>query len=101
MITLGRKTSLRKKRRMKTEVQYSRDSSIYLPKNNPVFKIRKRKGKGEKQQDLSPLEFGENLKILISKKISSLDKKVTIASFVSVMDSMNPSLVEPNLAVIS
>ena len=82
-----------KKNRMKTEVQYSRDSSISLPRNNPVFKIRKRKGKGEKLKDLSPLEFGENLKILISKKMSSLDKKVTIASFVSVLDAMNPKSV--------
>ena len=79
-----------KKKRLKIEVQYSRDSSISLPRNNPVFRIRKRKGKGEKLQDLTPLEFGENLKILISKKISALDKKVTIASFVSVMDSMHP-----------
>ena len=31
-----------KKKRMKTEIQYARDSSISLPRSNPVFKIRKR-----------------------------------------------------------
>lgn len=70
------------------EVQFSRDSSISLPRNNPVFKIRKKAAIGGKFQDLTPREFGENLKILISKKISSMDKKITIANFVSVLDSL-------------
>ena len=78
-----------KKKRMKTEIQYARDSSISLPRSNPVFKIRKRVAKGGKLKDLSSSEFGDNLKTLISKKISSLNKKVSIASFVSALDSIN------------
>ena len=66
----------------------SRDSSISLPRNNPVFRIRKRRGRAEKMQDLTPIEFGDNLKILISKKVSSLDKKVTIDNFVSALESL-------------
>ena len=79
-----------KKKRMKMEVQYSRDNSLSLPRNNPVFKIRKKKAKGagQKMQDLSPEEFGENLKILISKKFSSMNKTVSIETFVSTMESM-------------
>ena len=39
-------------------------------------------------QDLSPEEFGENLKILISKKFSSMNKTVSIETFVYTMESM-------------
>lgn len=77
-----------KKKRLKTEVQYSRDSSISLPRNSPVFKIRKRKSKGDKLHDLTAEEFGSNMKTLISKKLSAVDKKVTIESFVSALDSL-------------
>ena len=79
-----------KKKRMKMEVQYSRDSSLSLPKNNPVFRIRKKKAKGsvQKLQDLSPQEFGENLKILISKKFASMNRNVSIETFFSTMESI-------------
>ena len=73
---------------MKMEVQYSRDSCLSLPKNNPVFRIRKKRAKGEKMQDLSPEEFGENMKILISKKFSAMNKNVSIETFVSTMEAM-------------
>ena len=78
------------KKIIKMEVQYSRDSSLSLPKNNPVFRIRKKKAKGsvQKLQDLSPQEFGENLKILISKKFASMNRNVSIETFVSTMESL-------------
>ena len=46
-----------KKKRMKTEIQYARDSSISLPRSNPVFKIRKRVAKGGKLKELSSSQF--------------------------------------------
>ena len=73
---------------MKMEVQYSRDSSLILPRTNLVFRIRKRRNKGGKMQDLTPEEFGENLKMLITKKVSPLDKKISIESFVNAMESL-------------
>ena len=45
-------------KRMKMEVQYARDTSILLPKNDPLFKIRKMDVKG-KQRDKNAMEFGE------------------------------------------
>ena len=77
-----------KKKRMKMEVQYSRDSSLTLPRTNPVFRIRKRINKGGKMQDLTPEEFGENFKMLITKLVSSLDKKISIESFLYAMESL-------------
>ena len=77
-----------KKKRMKMEVQYSTDSCLSIPRSNPVFRIRKRKAKGKMMQDLTPQEFGDNLKVLISKKVSALNKNVSIASFVTAMESM-------------
>ena len=71
-----------KRTKMKMEAQYVRDSCISLPKSNPVFCIRKRRAKGDKLWDLTPQEFGENLQILISKKVSALNKSVTNANFV-------------------
>lgn len=79
-------TEKMKKTRMKTEVQYAKDSCISLPKTNPVFRIWKRRAKGDKLQDLTPQEFGENLEIFISKMVSALKKSVTIANFLFVMD---------------
>ena len=39
-------------------------------------------------QDLTYEEFGENLKILLTKKVSSLDKKISIDNFVSALESI-------------
>ena len=74
---------------MKTEIKYARDSNISLLRSNPVFKIRKRVAKGGKLKDLSSSQFGDNLKTLISKKMYSFNKKVSIGSFVSALDSLN------------
>jgi hypothetical protein len=73
---------------MEMEVQYSRDSCLSLRKNNPVFRIMKKRAKGEKIQDFSPEEFGENLKILITKKLSAMNNNVSIETFVSTMEAM-------------
>ena len=64
-----------KKNRLKIEVQYTRDSSLTLPRSNLIFRIRKKSHKEGKMQDLTYEEFGENLKILLTKKVSSLNKK--------------------------
>ena len=57
-----------KKKRLKTEVQYARDTSLSVPKNNKVFKIRTSKLPGKGSVELSPTQFGGNLKLLIDKK---------------------------------
>ena len=64
-----------KKKRLKIEVQYARDSSLTLPRSNLIFRIRKKSHKEGKMQELTSEEFGENLNILLTKKVSSLNKK--------------------------
>ena len=77
-----------KKKRLKIEVQYARDSSLTLPRSNLIFRIRKKSHKEGKMQDLTYEEFGENLKKLLTKKVSSLDKKISIDNFVSALESI-------------
>ena len=78
-------------RRMKTEVMYARDTSLSVPKSNPVFRIRSLKVHGKKSHQLTPAEFGANLKILMDKKIQALDKNISIKVFVDKLDAMkNP-----------
>ena len=67
---------------MKTEVMYARDTSLSVPKTNPVFRIRTMKVHGKKSRQLTPEEFGDNLKILLNKKIEALGKSVSIKAFV-------------------
>ena len=55
--------------RMKTEVMYARDTSLSVPKTNPVFRIRTMKVHGKKSRQLTPEEFGDNLKILLNKNL--------------------------------
>ena len=43
-----------KTRRMKTEVLYARDTSLSVPKTNPVFRIRNKKLPGQKSRQLIP-----------------------------------------------
>ena len=76
---------------MKTEVMYARDTSLSVPKSNPVFRIRSLKIHGQKSHQLTPAEFGQNLKILMEKKIQALDKNISIKLFVDKLDTMkNP-----------
>ena len=77
-----------RKSRMKMEIQYARDTSLSIPRNNPVFRIRKQKSARKKAQELSAFEFGENLKSLITKKNAAMGKEVTIEDFISTLDSM-------------
>ena len=74
--------------RMKTEVMVARDTSLSLPKSNPVFRIRTMKMQGKKTRQLKPEEFGENLKILLNKKLEAVDKSVTIKAFVDQIDAI-------------
>ena len=75
-------------KRMKTEVMYARDTSLSVPKNNPVFRIRTLKVHGKKARQLTPREFGDNLKILMEKKIQALDKNISIKVFVEKLDAL-------------
>jgi len=54
-------------KRMKLEVQYARDTSVLLPRVDPLFKIRKTDVKG-KQRDKNALEFGEALVVLMGRR---------------------------------
>lgn len=56
-----------KKKRMKMEIQYARDSTTLLPKVDPLFRIRKTLPSG-KQRDKTAMEFGDSLKVLLGKK---------------------------------
>ena len=56
-----------KQRRMKTEVQYVRDTSMSVPRNNAVFKTRAPKTAGKRSRDLTAPEFGTYLKTLIKE----------------------------------
>ena len=77
-----------KVKRMKTEVMHARDTSLSLPKGNAVFRIRSMKLPGHKSRQLTPAEFGENLKILLNKKLEAVGKSVTIKAFVNQIDSI-------------
>ena len=77
-----------KANRMKTEVMVARDTSLSLPKNNPVFRIRTIKIQGKKTRQLNPEEFGDNLKILLNKKLEAADRSVSIKSFVQTIDAI-------------
>ena len=46
---------------MKIEVMYSRDTSLSVPKNNPVFRTRSRKVPGQKSRQLTFREFADNI----------------------------------------
>ena len=77
-----------KTKRMKTEVMYARDTSLSVPKNNPVFRIRSMRVHGQKSRQLSPKEFGENLKIMLNKKLEAVDKSISIKAFVDQIDAL-------------
>ena len=74
--------------RMTTEVMYARDTSLSVPKTNPVFRIRTMKVHGMKSRQLTPKEFGDNLKVLLNKKFEALDKSVSLKTFVEKIDAI-------------
>ena len=43
---------------------------------------------GQKTRQLSPKEFGENLKILLNKKLEAVDKSISIKAFVDQIDAL-------------
>ena len=71
-----------KQRRMKTEVQYARDTSLSIPRSNVVFKTRAPKTADNKFRDLAASEFGTNLKTLNTKKSAAAGKLITVQDFV-------------------
>ena len=77
-----------KHKRMKMEVQYARDTSLSIPKCNPLFRIRTFKQVGKKARDLSGHDYGENLKQVISKKLAACGKEVTVSDFIGTLDTL-------------
>ena len=77
-----------KLKRIKTEVMYAMDTSLSVPKSNPVFRRRTMKFQGLKTRQLPPREFGDNLKILMDRKIAAFGRSVSIKDFVGKMDSL-------------
>ena len=77
-----------KSKRMKIEVMYARDTSLSVPKSNPIFRIRTMKIHGQKSRQLNSCEFGDNLKTLLDKKANALNTKITIKDFVDKLDSV-------------
>jgi hypothetical protein len=77
-----------KQHRMKMEIQYARDTSLSVPKNNAVFKIRTPEVAGRKSRDLTACEFGNNLKTLIEKKSAAAGKTVTMTDFIATLQTM-------------
>ena len=55
------------KARMKLELKYARDSSITLPKSDPIFRIQVSE-LSKKRRDKTPKEFGVSLKAFYGKK---------------------------------
>ena len=69
--------------RLKMEVQYARDTSLSLERKNPVFNIMIKKLGESKQRQMNATEFGENIKILLSKKLTAVDNVISVARFVN------------------
>ena len=64
-----------KKKRLKMEVQYCRDTSARLLHNNKLLNIMKPKGQGKKEM-LSTSEFSKNLKLYFGKVSDQQDQQV-------------------------
>ena len=77
-----------KRKRMKKEVQYCSDTSLSVPRKNPVFKIRAPKQTGVKSRELTAEEFGINLKVLLGKKVAASGQNVSINDFIKTLDAM-------------
>ena len=57
-----------KVKRMKLELQYARDSSTLLPKNDPIFRVQITVPETGKRRQKTPIEFGSALKVLLGKR---------------------------------
>ena len=64
-----------KKKRLKMEVQYCRDTSARLLHNNKLLNIMKPKGQGKKEM-LSTSEFSKNLRLYFGKVSDQQDQQV-------------------------
>lgn len=61
-----------KKKRMKMELQFARDSSTTLPKSSLIFRVMVTNPQTKKRRDKTAEEFGESLMFYLGKKV---DKK--------------------------
>ena len=80
-------TDKKKAIRLKTEVQYARDTSTSLAKVNPLFRIRTQKIGDERARQLTCAEFATNIKKLISQKLGAVDKMITLQRFMSSLNT--------------
>ena len=76
---------------MRNEVTYARDTSVSLPRSSPYFRIFKSTNKDDnanggdkKRRLLTPVEFGENLKVILGKR--SRRTKISIEEFKDAVD---------------
>ena len=65
-------TDEHKKKRMKMELQFARNSSTTLPKDSQIFRIMVTNPQTKKRRDKNAEEFGESLMCYLGKKV---DKK--------------------------
>ena len=77
-----------KAKQMKTEVMYARDTSLSVPQDNPIFRIRTKKIPGQKSRQLTPREFGDNLEILLNKKLEASGRSISIKDFTDKIDTL-------------
>ena len=73
-----------KKRRMKLEIKYARDSSKHLPKNDPLFRIQISLP-NKKRRDKDSGEFAIALKAILGKRSDS-QSTVTMQHFRNSLD---------------
>ena len=67
-LTRNDESEKEKVKRMKTELQYARDSSTLLPKTDPIFRVQITILETGKRRQKTCAEFGEALKSLLGKR---------------------------------
>ena len=77
-----------KTQRLKTEVQYSRDTSLSLSKNNGLFPIRGKKIGDKNMKQLTSVEFATNIKRLLTQKLCAADKIISLNRFMTSLDRL-------------
>ena len=69
-----------KRKRMKNEIKFARDSSTSLPKSDPIFRVMVTLP-NKKRRDKTPAEFAEALKALLKKRLDVSKEGLSIDTF--------------------
>ena len=69
-----------KRKRMKNEMKFARDSSTSLPKSDPIFRVMVTLP-NKKRRDKTPAEFAEALKALLKKRLDVSKEGLSIDTF--------------------